>query len=727
MKQKSNNYAKIYIFLLSVLFLVGFALGDLIAGVNSDLAETNNKAIEEVVMLQQRTLLSEFEKQKENLVGLSTAISNLGYNQEETINYFNSIKDTLGYENIAIVDTNGKGVSTSRDTIIDASALEPFKTALEGRVETTKPYISYETNKYVVSVSAPIYYQNEVHGVIMAEYGIGYMYTMLSTTVNEEWYALVIDENMNVILNTYDTSIVDCFSNGDIGVQAINDIKNSVVGSSVFSFDNQNMIISYRPLDMNDWTVVYLVEEEAVLKNAIEISNRIMIVSFSIVIVLFLFIAIVLINNRKNVKAIKNIAYNDDLTGIRNLTKFKLDVRKILDKDRIQKYYLVKGDVVNFKSVNQLYNYEIGNHVIKTIAEVGKSIESKNFIQARVSGDEFIMFSDESFFGNMEKASEIYEKRFMEALEFAQTHKFQFRLGRYLIEDNSADIDEMLNKVNLAHSMAKGEGRNLVWDYDEAFKNEVIRVTEITNKMEKALQNLEFKLYLQPKNDIITGKIVGAEALVRWIETSGNMIYPNDFIPVFEKNGFIEKLDMYMLERVCEFQAKWKDKECVPISVNFSRINFLDPDFVTKISYLVKQYNIDHELIEVEVTETIISEDKKQLENVLDQLKENKFTVAIDDFGAGYSSLGMLKNFEVNTLKLDRSFFVEDEGGRGDQVIDVIIQLAHKLNMDTVAEGVETEEQLNLLKSIGCNAAQGYYFAKPMPASEFEKMLFGES
>jgi len=234
-------------------------------------------------------------------------------------------------------------------------------------------------------------------------------------------------------------------------------------------------------------------------------------------------------------------------------------------------------------------------------------------------------------------------------------------------------------------------------------------------------------VYLQPKYSPKEEELSGAEALVRWISPEEGFVPPNRFIPIFEKNGFILKLDDYMISEVARQQAQWisEGKNVVPISVNVSRAHFTKVDLAEHICRLVEQYNVPHEVIELELTESAFFEDKEVLLGTVRKLREYGFTVSMDDFGAGYSSLNSLKEIPLDVIKLDAEFFRgNDEAGKGKIIVNETIDLAKKLNMRTVAEGIETKEQVDFLAELGCDLIQGYYFAKPMPLKEFEQKAF---
>ena len=257
-------------------------------------------------------------------------------------------------------------------------------------------------------------------------------------------------------------------------------------------------------------------------------------------------------------------------------------------------------------------------------------------------------------------------------------------------------------------------------------RSKLLKEQDIESHMEEALENKEFKVYLQPKYSPEGGRMGGAEALVRWISPTSGFISPGEFIPIFEKNTFIIQLDEYMLEEVCKLQRMWLDegKTLVPISVNISRIHLLDEGLILMILHIVDYYKLPHDCIELELTESAFFDDKKKLIHTVEELKKNGFVVSMDDFGSGYSSLNTLKDLPFDVVKLDGEFFrkMEDQT-RSRIIIEDTITLAKHLELQVVAEGIEEKEQVEFLKSMGCDLIQGYYFAKPMPAEEFGKLL----
>ena len=249
--------------------------------------------------------------------------------------------------------------------------------------------------------------------------------------------------------------------------------------------------------------------------------------------------------------------------------------------------------------------------------------------------------------------------------------------------------------------------------------------------MRAALDAREFAIYLQPKLDLRTDAVVGAEALVRWIDPVRGLVPPSDFIPLFERNGFVVDLDLCVFEQVCALLRAWIDggRRPVVLSVNMSRAHLADPCFLGRYEEIRRRHDVPASLIEIELTETLVFEDPVGLGRVIDELHAAGYSCSMDDFGSGYSSLNVLKDIDVDVLKLDRVFFdaVDADTGRGAAIVDIVIELARRLRMRTVAEGVETREQAAFLKRAGCDMIQGYLFSRPVPPVEFERLAFGDS
>ena len=299
------------------------------------------------------------------------------------------------------------------------------------------------------------------------------------------------------------------------------------------------------------------------------------------------------------------------------------------------------------------------------------------------------------------------------------------RLGRR----RDVDVDQLFSYANAAQSTSHNEAEQIFF-FDETMLADQSWELWVENNMDAALAAGEFQIYLQPKYSPLDERLVGAEALVRWASPEKGMILPSRFISIFEENGFIKKLDDFMIAQVSKLLAEWtvQGKKMVPVSVNVSRAHFALEGLAEHISQLVDSYGPKHELVELEVTESAFFDDKEALVSTVKQLRAYGFSISMDDFGAGYSSLNSLKNIPLDVLKLDGAFFRGgDESGRGAVIVEAAIHLARELNMRVVAEGIEHREQVDFLASLGCDMIQGFYYAKPMPVGEFEALAAKDS
>jgi EAL domain-containing protein (putative c-di-GMP-specific phosphodiesterase class I) len=306
-------------------------------------------------------------------------------------------------------------------------------------------------------------------------------------------------------------------------------------------------------------------------------------------------------------------------------------------------------------------------------------------------------------------------------------YRLAFKAGVYEIPDNAENPSLAADKARYINRRGDRYAESTVNYFTEEIKNLIDRENDIENRMEAALENGEFRIYFQPKYYLETEEIAGAEALVRWVSTpAGTVTPPCDFIPVFERNGFITKLDFHNFKNVCQMIKKWESMGRVPlpVSVNFSRNHLSNPDFVLTISEIADKYKVDRKMLEIEITESAVFDNEELLIDSLNALHDAGFRLSIDDFGTGYSSLNMLKNISVDVMKMDRGFFVNStDESKSRLVISSVTKLAKDLGISTVAEGVETKELIDFLRELGCDIVQGYYYSKPMPENELMLLL----
>lgn len=481
-----------------------------------------------------------------------------------------------------------------------------------------------------------------------------------------------------------------------------------------------NKVLSYiEPVDV----------ERFVLNNTSIITDIYKIKNFKryiyTVLIFVLLIVLILIFNKINKEiALRKATNFDDLTGLYSQKKFLAETRKLLN-DNVDKNYIMHSfDIDNFRYINELYKFETGDKILTEIGHFIKDYTELKFPSSRLSSDIFILVLENDENKQLQDMPDEYASLRKNINNFIdESYNIDFSVGSYEITDISLDVEKMIDYCNLARSYSKqslGTSVNLfsnVMQEREAIKN------DIAFRMNKAIEDKEFVLYYQPKFEIATQKIVGAEALVRWF-ADGKMMPPNDFIPLFEKNGFIEKLDYYVLDTACDFISSNKNINIPLISINISSITIMKKDVVQNIIDTLDKYSLSPKQVELEITESAFVDHFDVANSRINHLRSKGFTISMDDFGTGVSSLGRLKNMEIDVLKIDREFIIETlQNDKSDVILQNIIKMANQLNLETIAEGIETIEQLGFLKDNGCDLGQGYYFARPLPADDFLKLL----
>lgn len=423
----------------------------------------------------------------------------------------------------------------------------------------------------------------------------------------------------------------------------------------------------------------------------------------------------------------ERVKSKDNLTGLLTLPKFNAEAMKLIASARNINYAVIYTDFNKFKYVNDEWGYSIGDEVLKFFAARVSRLLSSSELFCRVGSDIFTILL------SYREKSDVLEriKMLMNIVSRDFTVKFPkvnpvIISGVYFITPEDKVLSVALDKANMARKTLKGYHTSSYAIFDEALYAEIKRQKQIEDRMKEALKNNEFLVYMQPKIELHTLKIIGAEALVRWKTPEGRIMSPMEFIPIFEKNGFIMELDFYVYEKVLQSLREWIDmgKQPVIVSVNVSRLHIEDTLFIEKLEYLLEKYGIPRHLVEIEITENLFLKSLDALFELMNRLHKLGYLISIDDFGSGYSSLNLLKNLPVDIIKLDKEFFMQSKMEEKNKiVINSIIQLAKGLGLKVISEGVETSEQADFLRESRCDMVQGYFFYKPMPTEEFVKII----
>lgn len=426
----------------------------------------------------------------------------------------------------------------------------------------------------------------------------------------------------------------------------------------------------------------------------------------------------------KTKKTILNILNTDDVTGLASFHYFTNTAESILSCSLPNEYELITLDIDAFKTVNTYFGSEIGTDTIKLFGQtLSKGFEGIDALIARISGDQFIILRKTNQIRHIQL---VCLHTVLPALEILLGENFPLSLsiGTYTIDSPTDSINDIISRANIARLKGKNLHSTTFYDYDATMRKNHEKATMITLSMELALQNHEFITVLQPKIDLNTFKICGAEALVRWKKEDGTVVYPDDFIPLFEANGFIIELDIYMFREACKFIKKTDATyEMPPVSVNFSAKTLEQREPIGNIIKIAKSYDIKPGQIEIELTESALANSHDIFMSNLKKLKEHGFAVSIDDFGAGTSTLNRLTTFDADIVKLDKVFLDVHDEKKEYVIVENVISMSKDLNLKVVSEGVETAEQASVLKEMGCDIAQGYYFDKPLSIEDFESRL----
>ena len=427
-----------------------------------------------------------------------------------------------------------------------------------------------------------------------------------------------------------------------------------------------------------------------------------------------------LISFRETTSMINHFRY-DRLTGLYTKEFFYKKVHEILTINPDKQYTIICSNVENFKLYNDVLGSTAGDKLLQEITSMLKGLTVNGEICGRLTADHFMLLKerpdDNGDYEYLVKAGQEIISKVKNAV---------IKWGIYEINDRSVPVEQMCDRALLATLSIKGQYNVHYSIYDDKLRSKLLREQIISDSMVTALKEKQFKVYLQPKYSLYDDRLAGAEALVRWIHPELGFLSPGEFIPLFEKNGFISQLDRYVCEQVCALLHEWtvKGSKIIPVSVNISRADIFQEDLIDTLLFLTHKYEIDPYLLHLEVTESAYTDHTEQIIKTMDKLRELGFIIEMDDFGSGASSLNMLNQMSLDILKLDMKFIQNETAKSLDKgILQFVMKLARWKNLSVVAEGVETQDQLEYLRKVGCDYVQGYLLAKPMPIPDFEKLL----
>lgn len=495
-------------------------------------------------------------------------------------------------------------------------------------------------------------------------------------------------------------------------------IKRHEVGTFDVSFERETVFIHFEKVNVNDWYVVTVATDSTIAKDLITLVITTLLLCLAVnFIITGISIYIDITNQRQNRKLYK-VAYIDPVTLLGNEAYFR-DNGSLYLQNQTENSYIITADINKFKALNNIYGYEFCNNILKAIGDRLLKLLPSDNITCRVSNDVFAsIFSYDSNIENL--LNNLINDTSMIKIDNIEV-PINLSIGVYKIKDDDKDINKILDKSYMARSEIKGLYNTNYYIFDDVLENQLVEEQRLESCMENALKNNEFVIVYQPKVYTNTEKLAGAEALVRWCK-DGEMISPAKFIPLFEKNKFITKLDSYIFEQVCKDMAMWKDKyNFVPtVSINVSKEHFVNVNLAEEYAAIADKYNVDRGKIDLEITESATIDSNIDILKIMYDIKEKGFTISIDDFGTGYSSLSMLQNMPIDIIKIDKVFVDKANLNSDRNIINYIMYIAEHLNAKTIVEGVETLEQVEFVRKIKCDIIQGYFYSKPVSRDEFE-------
>lgn len=664
------------------------------------------------------------------IVNLAESISIMGKDKVTETQLSHNVK-RMDMEDIFIVNENGETFSA------DQKHDDFGKYFLENPQLFQEPQVFF-TELNEIFYSAPIHWEDGNAVLIGVRNKEGLQDMLAKVAERCEGLCCIVDSSGQMVVSATDEqsfrALYDLFNQSersDDQREAQTVMQNVRDGQSgVALFENiaaEPVMLGYDFLNINDWVLLTLVPTSQFSVGVDAHLIRYIAILFVMVVLMGLIFFYMVGVYRRSLKRIQSVALTDALTGGNNGQAFCIEGERLLKENPNRMYAVVYLNIRNFKRLNERFGVRVSDEILKSIYEIVQADIQDNEFMGRSVGDHYYMLLQADSEAQVQTRLEAVTLRLVEELSDRYLiDRSRINYGAYMVQDRNVDMLLMQSWAKVASTYVRDD--DICSFYDEAIEAELAWENQLEDDFERAIANHEFKLFVQPKVSLHEKGAHSGEVLVRWEHPEHGMIPPGRFIPIFERDGKICDLDFYMFEESCKLLRSWMDEGCaVPLSVNLSRAHVVDDDmaFLNRFKTLKEQYAIPDGMIELELTESIMLESREMslVVSLIDRIRAMGFLCSIDDFGSGYSSLSILKDLNVSTVKLDRQFFI-DENDKTWRVVQQMMNLAHDLNMTVVAEGIEDIKQAEKLWKLGCDLIQGYVFAKPMPAEIFKKWSF---
>lgn len=737
MKQKKNGFfITILLLLISLAFIVTVSVvfNNIKTNLEREIISSLSEEAEENAALIEKEIDAKFGV----LQSFANELSSTGDEIEE-IRDMKSFVEVYNFRRMGFVDLNGIAKTTDGFEK-DLSFREFYQVGLKGEsfiTESLPETIGDYTKDMINILSVPVYdNKGEIKGVLFATYLTEKFHEVIfSDSFQGEGYTYIVAGDGDVI-SSYGDGMQKEYDNifiytGDaaqyddaIQEKVENDMREKIsrVGIGV-NEDNDKYFYCYKPLeiesaDMN-W-YIFSIEPKSVLDERMHpIMRDIQFLTVILICILVMANIVFLFYNVRRRQELFRLAYKDSITGGDNFSNFKEKAKKYENTEG----YVIALDISEFKLVNNVCGNASGDEVLKVIWDVILANCNDNEQAARVNADRFVIFWIESSKKTVTYRIEKLINEIEGISEQLSVPRLYPVIGIRAVEKLD-DADKRYGEALRAKALVKNRRDRHYAFYDEIDYDTIVENKKLENGFEKALADKKFEVWYQPKFNSHTGKIVGSEALIRWRADDGSLISPGRFIPLFEKNGNIIRLDEYVFREVCRQQKEWQKEgiQILPVSVNISRFSLYYSNVVEKYERIINYYDVDHKYVQIEITESAIIENTVIVE-LIQKFHDAGFDILLDDFGSGYSSLASLNQMPFDTIKLDKSLVDYVGNENGEKLLKFIVQLVQSLGMKITAEGVEYKEQLDFLENLNCDDIQGFYFSKPLMLADFSAKL----
>lgn len=737
MKQKKNGFfITILLLLISLAFIVTVSVvfNNIKTNLEREIISSLSEEAEENAALIEKEIDAKFGV----LQSFANELSSTGDEIEE-IRDMKSFVEVYNFRRMGFVDLNGIAKTTDGFEK-DLSFREFYQVGLKGEsfiTESLPETIGDYTEDMINILSVPVYdNKGEIKGVLFATYLTEKFHEVIfSDSFQGEGYTYIVAGDGDVI-SSYGDGMQKEYDNifiytGDaaqyddaIQEKVENDMREKIsrVGIGV-NEDNDKYFYCYKPLeiesaDMN-W-YIFSIEPKSVLDERMHpIMRDIQFLTVILICILVMANIVFLFYNVRRRQELFRLAYKDSITGGDNFSNFKEKAKKYENTEG----YVIALDISEFKLVNNVCGNASGDEVLKVIWDVILANCNDNEQAARVNADRFVIFWIESSKKTVTYRIEKLINEIEGISEQLSVPRLYPVIGIRAVEKLD-DADKRYGEALRAKALVKNRRDRHYAFYDEIDYDTIVENKKLENGFEKALADKKFEVWYQPKFNSHTGKIVGSEALIRWRADDGSLISPGRFIPLFEKNGNIIRLDEYVFREVCRQQKEWQKEgiQILPVSVNISRFSLYYSNVVEKYERIINYYDVDHKYVQIEITESAIIENTVIVE-LIQKFHDAGFDILLDDFVSGYSSLASLNQMPFDTIKLDKSLVDYVGNENGEKLLKFIVQLVQSLGMKITAEGVEYKEQLDFLENLNCDDIQGFYFSKPLMLADFSAKL----